>query len=381
MDMECHYALVAQQLDGFTAKRQRQLLEYCQSYSAIFEADPSDYPTEAQPVIAGLQAHYREHSWQRKLDHSQQRLERCGAQVIPITSSDYPILLNQTDGAPPILYVRGNSDNLHLPQIAVVGSRRVTRGGETNALEWSEFLARHGFVFTSGLARGVDGLAHEGALKAQGKTIAVMGTGIDVVYPRAHNRLAEQIVSQGGTLVTEFEPGAEPRPSHFPRRNRIISGLSLGVLVVEAAIRSGSLMTARLALEQNRDVFAIPGSIHNPQSRGCHHLIKQGAHLVECAGDIVGELHSALGSLQPIEGLQPLERLDGHATANTALPPNVSIDSDERRLLEAIGFDPVDMDALARDGQFSSVDLFRLLVSLELKGLVENQHGAYQRLR
>ena len=182
-------------------------------------------------------------------------------------------------------------------------------------------------------------------------------------------------MSQGGTLVTEFEPGAEPRPSHFPRRNRIISGLSLGVLVVEAAIRSGSLITARLALEQNRDVFAIPGSIHNPQSRGCHHLIKQGAHLVECAGDIVGELHSALG------GLQPLERLDGHATANTALPPNVSIDSDERRLLEAIGFDPVDMDVLARDGQFSSEDLFRLLVSLELKGLVENQHGAYQRLR
>lgn len=188
-------------------------------------------------------------------------------------------------------------------------------------------------------------------------------------------------MSQGGALVTEFEPGAEPRPSHFPRRNRIISGLSLGVLVVEAAIRSGSLITARLALEQNRDVFAIPGSIHNPQSRGCHHLIKQGAHLVECAGDIVGELHSALGSLQPIGGLQPLERLDGHATANTALPPNVSIDSDERRLLEAIGFDPVDMDVLARDGQFSSVDLFRLLVSLELKGLVENQHGAYQRLR
>jgi DNA processing protein len=167
--------------------------------------------------------------------------------------------------------VLGNSDRLHLPQIAIVGSRRMTRGGESNALQWAQYLAEAGFTITSGLALGVDGAAHRGALQASqavGTTIAVMATGIDQIYPYRHRQLADQILQADGALITEFAPGSEPVAARFPQRNRIISGLSLGVLVVEAALKSGSLITARYAMEQGREVFAIPGSIHNPQSRG-----------------------------------------------------------------------------------------------------------------
>lgn len=370
MDKECHYALVSQHLENFTTKLQRQLLEYSNSYRTIFERPPSDYPEQLWPLLENLQDQYQRQTWRDGVDSIEERVERCSAALIPITSDDYPSLLKQIVGAPPLLYVRGNSENLHLPQIAIVGSRRMTRGGETNAFEWSKFLARGGFVITSGLAQGVDGIAHSGALAAKGKTIAVMGTGIDTIYPREHRRLAENIIDQGGTLVTEFDPGTPPLPTHFPKRNRIISGLSLGVLVVEAAPRSGSLITARCALEQDREVFAIPGSIHNPQSRGCHQIIKQGAHLVERAEDIIHELKALLAGFTVLPE-QPLPA------------PSVSGEnllSDELKLLSVLGFEPVDMDSLAADGFFSTAELSRLLVSLELKGLIENRSGFYQRL-
>jgi DNA processing protein len=375
MDKECHYALVSQHLENFTTKFQRQLLEYSNSYRTIFERPPSDYPEQLWPLLENLQAQYQQQAWRDCLENIETRVDNCGATIIPITSADYPPLLRQIVGAPPLLYVRGNSENLHLPQIAVVGSRRMTRGGETNAFEWSKYLAAGGFVITSGLAQGVDGIAHSGALAAMGKTIAVMGTGIDSIYPREHRRLAENIIDQGGTLVTEFDPGAPPLPTHFPRRNRIISGLSLGVLVVEAAPRSGSLITARYALEQDREVFAIPGSIHNPQSRGCHQIIKQGAHLVERAEDIINELKAALAGFAVVSE-QPLP------TPSSLAPPvsGENLLSDELKLLSVLGFEPVDMDSLAIDGLFSTAELSRLLVSLELKGLVENRSGFYQRL-
>lgn len=375
MDKECHYALVSQHLENFTTKIQRQLLEYSNSYKAIFERSPSDYPEELWPLLETLQDQYQHQTWRDRIEAIEERIDNCSASIIPITSDNYPSLLKQIVGAPPLLYVRGNSENLHLPQIAIVGSRRMTRGGETNAFEWSKFLAGGGFAITSGLAQGVDGIAHSGALAAMGKTIAVMGTGIDTIYPRAHRRLAEDIFDQGGTLVTEFDPGTPPLPTHFPSRNRIISGLSLGVLVVEAAQRSGSLITARLALEQNREVFAIPGSIHNPQSRGCHQIIKQGAHLVERAEDIIKELQGALGGLAvPAEHSLP-------AQSSSAAPVGgKNLLADELKLLSVLGFEPVDMDSLVIDGLFSTAALSRLLVSLELKGLVEYRSGFYQRL-
>ena len=375
MDKECHYALVSQHLENFTPKFQCQLLEYSNSYRTIFERPPSDYPEPLWPLLENLQDQYQRQTWRDSIDSVEQRVERCSASIIPITSDEYPSLLKQIVGAPPLLYVRGNSENLHLPQIAIVGSRRMTRGGETNAFEWSKFLASGGFVITSGLAQGVDGIAHSGALAAQGKTIAVMGTGIDTIYPREHRQLAENIIDQGGTLITEFAPGTPPLPTHFPIRNRIISGLSLGVLVVEAAPRSGSLITARCALEQDREVFAIPGSIHNPQSRGCHQIIKQGAHLVERAEDIINELKAALAgfAVAPEQPLPTPSSLASSVSAENLL-------SDELKLLSVLGFEPVDMDSLAIDGLFSTAELSRLLVSLELKGLIENRSGFYQRL-
>ena len=376
MDKECHYALVSQHLQNFTAKAQRQLLEYSNSYRTIFERPPGDYPEQLWPLLENLQDQYQQQAWRDRLQSIEERLANCCGAIVPITSDDYPPLLRQIVGAPPLLYLRGNRENLHLPQIAVVGSRRMTRGGETNAFEWSKFLAAGGFAITSGLAQGVDGIAHAGALAAMGKTLAVMGTGIDTIYPRQHRRLADKIIDQGGTLITEFDPGTPPLPTHFPKRNRIISGLSLGVLVVEAAPRSGSLITARCALEQNREVFAIPGSIHNPQSRGCHQIIKQGAHLVERAEDIVHELQSALAGLH----LLPEQAVvKGNSPAAPAGKEN-NLLADELKLLSVLGFEPVDMDSLAIDGLFSTAELSRLLVSLELKGLVENKSGFYQRL-
>lgn len=375
MDRECHYALVSQHLNTFTPKFQRQLLEETDTYCAIFEQAIEDFPESLHPLLQDLRHQYERAHWRQALDSIEQQTDNCGAFIIPITSPEYPSQLKQIVGAPRLLYLRGNIDNLHLPQIAVVGSRRMTRGGADNARAWSQYLAAGGFVITSGLAHCVDGAAHLGALDAQGKTIAVMATGIDAIYPRAHLKLAEQIIDQGGTLITEFEPTTKPLSTHFPSRNRIISGLSLGVLVVEAALRSGSLITARYALEHDREVFAIPGSIHNPQSRGCHHLIKQGAHLVEKAEEIVEQLKGALSGLALDTSVS-----DSQSPSTASLPQPV-LEADELRLLSQLGFEPADMDSLITEGLFSIGELSRLLVSLEIKGLIDSHNGIYQRLK
>ena len=375
MDRECHYALVSQQLDNFTPKFQRQLLEQAQTYCAIFEQAIDDFAEPFHPLLQDLRHQYERATWRQSLDSIEQQSENCGAHIIPITSVDYPEQLKQIVGAPSLLYLRGNIENLHLPQIVVVGSRRMTRGGADNARAWSQYLAAGGFAITSGLALGVDGAAHRGALQAKGKTIAVMATGIDSIYPRSHLQLAEQIIDQGGTLITEFKPTTKPLATHFPSRNRIISGLSLGVLVVEAALRSGSLITARYALEQDREVFAIPSSIHNPQSRGCHHLIKQGAYLVERAEEIVEQLAGGLSALASNA------EFSADKSRTEVAVPEPQLEADESQLLLSLGFDPKDMDSLVTEGLFSIADLSRLLVALEIKGLIESQNGFYQRLK
>src|ERR1700722_15591667 len=201
----------------------------------------------------------------------------------------YPPQLAQVAGAPALLYVKGDARCLATSQLAMVGSRNPTLPGERTARAFASHLCGAGLTITSGLAIGIDAASHEGALHSGGATIAVLGTGIDVVYPRQHRTLAARI-AEHGALVSEYPPGSAPIRANFPRRNRIISGLCLGTLVVEAARHSGSLITARLALEQGREVFAIPGSIHNPLARGCHALIRSGAKLVECAADILQEL-------------------------------------------------------------------------------------------
>jgi len=361
---ELHFALVSQLLEAFTQSLQTEMLAQYGSYREIFtRADIT-----CQPVVA-IREHYHQGHWRSTLESLLSQVESCGAKILPITHADYPPQLRDIHRPPPILYVLGNSDRLHLPQIAIVGSRRMTRGGESNARQWAQYLAEAGFTITSGLALGVDGAAHRGALQASqavGTTIAVMATGIDQIYPYRHRQLADQILEADGALITEFAPGSEPVAARFPQRNRIISGLSLGVLVVEAALKSGSLITARYAMEQGREVFAIPGSIHNPQSRGCHSLIKQGANLVETAADIIAELAG------PLAGLQ--DSLPQPPAATVA----ATLDTEETHLLNQLGFEASDRDSLST--HFPAEKLSQLLISLELKGVISNEDGLYQRL-
>jgi DNA processing protein len=212
-----------------------------------------------------------------------------GNRIVTLADADYPASLLTTDDPPLMLYVKGRLDLLRAPSLAIVGSRNATTDGIMNAMRFAESISQSGLTVVSGLALGIDTAAHQGALPGVGSTVAVIGTGADIVYPAKNRDLAHQI-AQGGCIVSEYALGTSAMSGNFPRRNRIISGLSRGVLVVEAAIASGTLITARLAIEQGRDVFAIPGSIHSPMSKGCHRLIKQGAKLVESAGDILEEL-------------------------------------------------------------------------------------------
>lgn len=296
-----------------------------------------------------------------------------GTHLLARSDPRYPDRLAALVDAPLVLYVRGDPEVLRDPQLAMVGSRNPTPGARETAVAFARHLAACGLTITSGLAMGIDGAAHEGALET-GRTLAVMGTGPDRVYPAAHRDLARRIASQGA-LVTEFPPGMGPRSENFPRRNRLIAALSLGTLVVEAAPRSGSLITARLAAEQGREVFAIPGSIHNPLARGCHALIKQGAKLVETAQDILEELASLLvGYLRPDPTPFSLEaasqRVGGDDPGGGRTGDPGGLDADYRRLLEAMGQDPAHVDLLVQRTGLAAHDISSMLLMLELEGWI-----------
>jgi DNA processing protein len=289
-----------------------------------------------------------------------------GAHILVPADPRYPAALVELADAPTVLYVRGDPEILSDPQLAIVGSRNPTHGAAETTRGMARHLAACGLAITSGLAVGVDGAAHEGALLT-GRTVAVLGTGPDRVYPAVHRDLARRIAERG-VLVSEFPPGVGPRAENFPRRNRIISALSLGVLVTEAALRSGSLITARFALEQGREVFAIPGSIHNPLARGCHALIRDGAKLVETAQDILEELAPALRPLLRLPG-EPA-KADGEGIgADTALDP------DYRALLDAMGHDPVSADVLVHRTGIPADGISSMLLLLELEGYVSSHPG------
>ncbi|MCU7843539.1 MAG: DNA-processing protein DprA [Candidatus Thiodiazotropha sp. (ex Monitilora ramsayi)] len=292
-------------------------------------------------------------------------LKQPGHYLITLANQNYPSLLKEIADPPPLLYLIGNSHLLNQPQIAIVGSRNPTPTGINNAREFASSLAAAGICITSGLADGIDGAAHTGALKA-GETVAVMGTGPDRVYPSTHHELAHSIANRG-LLVSEFPPGTPARADNFPRRNRIISGLSLGTLVIEAAVQSGSLITARLASEQGREVFAIPGSIHNPQARGCHALIRQGAKLVESAQDIVEELGALLGGMLVAE--------HGNTASNKRTSVQPPEDPDYRRLFDSMGYDPVSVDELITRTGLTAEAVSSMLLLLELEGHVSSAPG------
>ena len=300
-----------------------------------------------------------------------------------------PVLLNIED-PPLMLYLLGVHVNtaFFAPEnrandavnLAMVGSRNPTPQGEANAREFARYFASKGLTVVSGLALGIDGAAHDGALIGDGQTIAVVGTGLDRVYPKKHLALAHRIAAQG-MLVSEFPLGTPPLTANFPKRNRIISGLSVGTLVVEAALKSGSLITARMAVEQGRDVFAIPGSIHSPQSRGCHALIKQGAKLVEVAEDVLEELGLSLPAAP-----RPAQRRAVSHTARETEPPLQQAQQGEAAnsdsaLLTALGHDPVSLDALQARTGLPTPQLQAELMTLELQGqLARLPGGFFQRL-
>jgi len=334
----------------------------------------------------------RARDWLRAPDHERLQhdaawLAQPGHRLLRCTEADFPPQLERMDDPPAALYVAGNAGMLLQPQLAIVGARNASPGGRRNAAAFARALALRGLAITSGLAEGIDAAAHEATLKASGATVAVVGTGPDRVYPRRHAELAAAVAEQG-VLVSEFAPGTQARPGHFPRRNRIIAGLSLGTLVVEAGLRSGSLITARLAAECGREVFALPGSIHHPLARGCHRLIRDGACLVETVDDIL----QVLTPLAQAQGADLRARLQEDAAgacrdgADAARPPRRAPDSGPAdpgrdRILEALGYDPATLDELCERCGLAAAALSPALLMLELDGAVASLPGGrYQRL-
>lgn len=302
--------------------------------------------------------------WQR-VEEDLHWLDQVDNFAFTLEDAAYPDQLKEIADPPPVLFVKGRPDLLQQPQLAIVGSRNPSGVGAKIATEFAHAMAAAGFVITSGMALGIDAASHQGALNAGGLTIAVAGTGLDRVYPARHKQLATDIVAHGA-LVSEFPPGTTAKAGHFPRRNRIISGLCQGLLVVEAAQQSGSLITARMALEQNREVFAIPGSIYNPLARGCNALIREGAKLVETVEDIFEELGQYNQSYKAID-----------AQINATV-----LDLEQQNLLKLIPYSPITVDNLVQESGYAVEVVSSMLLFLELQGYIAAAAGgSYYRIQ
>ncbi len=286
--------------------------------------------------------------------------------ILTLDDVRYPRLLKEMSDPPLVLYVRGSVACLNQPQMALVGSRHASAYGKDNAFHFADALATQGYAVTSGLARGIDAAAHQGALHHHGVSIGVIGSGFNHFYPKAHLALAEQLIAAGGAVLSEFSVNAAPEPHHFPRRNRIIAGMSLGVLVVEAAMRSGSLITARLALEMGREVFAVPGPIHHPQAKGCHHLIKEGATLVETIDDITGQLGGLMGAAL--------------AHSSAALPISPAVSGKNRSVLDQIEYVTTPVDVIILRTGLTASEVSSILLTLALEGCVRFVPGGVVRV-
>lgn len=340
-----------------------QLISKVSDVKAIFTL-PTSFYEEAGLTLKQI-AYFKQVDW----SHAAEDMAWCyknACHIIPFDHEAYPPLLKEIADPPLVLFVQGNVDCLSKPGLSIVGTRKPTFSGEDLAQEFAFKLAECGLVITSGLALGIDKKAHYGALLASSPTIGVLGHGFQHFYPEANRGIAEKIILRGA-LLTEFLPEAPPRAFHFPRRNRIISGLSLGVLVVEAALKSGSLITARLAAEQGREVFAIPGSIHNPQVRGCHYLIHQGAKLVERVEDVLEEL-----------GMSQTTR-QGNCDI---IKPIISqaLDKKSQQLLAALDFEETPLDTIIARSGLTPSEVSSMLLSLELQGLLSSAQGRYRRV-
>lgn len=357
---------------GVGSKTYQTLLEAFGSPEAFFHAPTAEIrkrlPQYRAEQISIWQA--AEHDVAANADMDWLAAGNGSRHIIPYDDPAYPPLLREIPDPPPLLFVQGNPALLTTAQIAIVGSRNASEPALRTCHAFAEAFAQAGLTVTSGLALGIDGAAHEGALSG-GNTIAVVGTGLDRVYPARHRDLAHRIAAHGA-IVSEYPIGTGVRAGNFPRRNRIISGLSLGVLVVEASAQSGSLITARLAAEQGREVFAIPGSIHNPLVKGCHRLIREGAKLIETAQDVLEELYPlALANLE-LQQKQPENAPEATVAA---------ADTPEERLLQAMGYDPCRVDDLVPRLELTSAEISAMLIILELDGRVAALPGGmFQRV-
>lgn len=370
--LQLQYWLALIRAPGIGANIGYRLLEKFSNIEELFNSSPQ--------ILAKIGLSERVINGINKLDwdlieQDLRWLEQPNHHLITIQDPEYPPLLKQIAAPPLALFVNGNPQLLATPQLAIVGSRNPSHFGMDNAYEFAKYLAGIGITITSGFAMGIDTESHKGSIDGGGKTIAVMGAGCNSIYPARNKPLAEKILESRGALISEFPIGTPIKPENFPRRNRIISGLSLGTLVVEATIRSGSLITARLATEQGREVFAIPGSIHNPLARGCHQLIRSGAKLVETAQDVLEELGPITGAFANLS-----HKIFGNGQpAKTAAEKN-QLDYDYQKLLDCIGFEAVSIDILIAQSGFKANEVASMLLILELQGYIKNTANGYIKL-
>ncbi|BAU56810.1 rossmann fold nucleotide-binding protein Smf [Halorhodospira halochloris] len=369
------YTLGLARVPGLGPKRWRQLHKAFGETPAIFHANKRALLALSMPegVANGIlnpdwDGAGADLAWLRAKDSHH---------LITIDDPNYPEKLREIASPPPVLFLDGPPESLHLPQIAIVGSRHANAAGIELASEFAKALVHRGYAITSGLATGIDAAAHRAAIEANGATLAVIATGPDLTYPRRHHRLRDQIAAQGAVLG-ENPTGVTPRANLFPRRNRIVSGLSQGVVVIQAGRHSGALITARMAADQGREVFAVPGSIHDPLARGCHALLRQGAKLVESVYDIIEELPywEGGGDEQPELNLN----WDNSPEADVTINKSFAADKEQALLMAALGHDPVTLDTLMCRSGLTLDRVSSILLNMEIKGLVAALPGGrYQR--
>lgn len=355
--------LAVHRASGIGASTFLKLLSIFEHPRKILESNRSklsEYSLKTESIDCLLQPDWKQ------IEKDCQWLDENQASVVTLADDEYPPLLKEISDPPPLLFVLGNKSLLTSEQFAIVGSRTPTPMGERTSEEFAKTLAEVGWTITSGMALGIDAACHRGALMADnGHTIAVIGTGIDRVYPARNRDLAHQI-AQKGAIISEFPLGAAPVPGNFPRRNRIISGMSRGVLVVEAALRSGSLITAKQALEQGREVFALPGSIHNPLSRGCHSLIREGAKLVETAEHIYEELIEILPHRPQVN----IDSSDNELAIQ-------ELDEEYQIVLKKVSFEATAVDTVVEQSGLTADAVCSMLLVLELQGYIVSTHGGH----
>ncbi|MCU7938027.1 MAG: DNA-processing protein DprA [gamma proteobacterium symbiont of Bathyaustriella thionipta] len=370
------YWLALHKAPGIGPATFSQLFEHFQKPETLFNSPEALNTLNLAPARRlAVQKAIQEPDWSMV----EQELEWSEApenHILLLTQTEYPELLKQIHAPPPLLFVKGQLSVLSDIQLAMVGSRNPSVDGHETAWQFAHHLAQSGMVITSGMALGIDAQSHYGALEAKGKSIAVAGTGLDRIYPARHKKLAWQLVEQGA-IISEYALGTGPMKHNFPQRNRIISGLSVGTLVVEAALKSGSLITAQTALEQAREVFAIPGSIYNPLTRGCHQLIKSGAKLIENADDILEELSNLMFASQ----LGSMNNQSTTPSPDTVQNSHSLLPKIQQQILKQIGFNPVSIDTIINRSGLSNAEINANLVLLEVDDYIQSHSGGLVSLK